>query len=145
MILIAHRGLISGPNNKNENRPEHIIEVLNAGYDVEIDFWINDTEFYLGHDSPQYKISRKFLEVDNLWIHAKNLSALLWLTTTDFNYFWHQSDDFTLTSKGFIWTYPGKELTSRSIAVMPEWKEVNLSLIKSYTCFGVCSDYVSKL
>ena len=25
------------------------------------------------------------------------------------NYFWHQTDDFTLTSHGYIWTYPGKK------------------------------------
>ena len=24
------------------------------------------------------------------------------------HYFWHQEDDYTITSKGIIWAYPGK-------------------------------------
>jgi hypothetical protein len=29
--------------------------------------------------------------------------------------FWHQKDDFTITSQGFIWTYPGKPVCKNSI------------------------------
>ena len=45
-----------------------------------------------------------------------------------FNFFWHQQDDFTLTNRGYIWTYPGKCITPMSIMVMPEWKINNLNL-----------------
>lgn len=145
MILIAHRGLINGPNKDRENRPDIIQESLNAGFDVEIDIWLKDEQLLLGHDNPQYKVERSFLELEGLWIHAKNLEALLWLTTTDFNYFWHQKDDYTITSKGYIWTYPGKKLTKFSISVLPEWYETDYSNIKKYQCAGICSDYVSKL
>ena len=34
--------------------------------------------------------------------------------------FEHQEDDVTLTSEGYIWTYPNKQLTDNSIAVLPE-------------------------
>ena len=29
-----------------------------------------------------------------------------------FNYFWHQNDKFTLTSKGYIWTFPGNKYSA---------------------------------
>ena len=80
-----------------------------------------------------------------LWIHAKNLAALRWLTTTDLEYFWHQNDDYTLTSHNYIWAYPGQELTQRSIMVMPEWNDKTLNNARSVTCYAVCSDYVSLL
>ena len=60
------------------------------------------------------------------------------------NYFWHQDDDYTLTSQGLIWTYPGKKTTSNSIVVMPERFDKNLE--KEYNgVYGICSDYVAIL
>ena len=53
--------------------------------------------------------------------------------------FWHQEDDFTLTSRGFIWTYPGKELTLKSICVLPESTDNEIG-----ECFGICSDVIKK-
>ena len=37
MILIAHRGNVSGPNPEMENNPLYIDRALEKGYDVEID------------------------------------------------------------------------------------------------------------
>jgi hypothetical protein len=54
MILISHRGNISGPNPERENHPDYILEALQAGYEVEIDVWFVDGKFKLGHDGPQY-------------------------------------------------------------------------------------------
>jgi hypothetical protein len=54
-----------------------------------------------------------------------------------FNYFWHQEDTLTLTSKCHIWVYPGKQPVKGSIAVMPEIFNDKIS-----QCFGVCSDYI---
>ena len=120
MFLISHRGNISGPNKQDENNPEYIKKTLIRGFDCEIDVWFLNQQWFLGHDNPQYKIKQQFLLQDGLWIHAKNLSALSKLTTLDVNYFWHQEDSYTLTSNKYIWTYPGFELSKRSICVMPE-------------------------
>lgn len=145
MKLIAHRGLFTGPDGNIENRPDQINLAISEGYDCEIDLWFKDYKLYLGHDTPDYEISPNFLKnnKDRLWIHAKNLEALYWLTNTTYNYFWHQSDDFVLTSHGYIWTYPDKPLTGKSIMLMPEWNtlDINISMLK---CFGICSDYVSR-
>ena len=139
MIYIAHRGLVDGPNKELENNPTHIKQVLKR-YDVEVDVWFKDGKWFLGHDGPTYEVDFEFLEQPGLWIHAKNLPALYVLTGTFTNYFWHQEDDFTMTSHGYIWTYPGKQLTKHSICVLPEWN----NKVENFDseCYGVCSDFV---
>ena len=145
MKLIAHRGLFNGPDVNLENRPEQIELALKEGYDCEVDLWIENGDCYLGHDYPDYPIQKEWLNKLGLWIHAKNLDALRWLTTTDLEYFWHQKDDYTLTSHNYIWTFPGKELTQRSVMVMPEVVDKSLATTRNAKCYAVCSDYVSRL
>ena len=145
MIYIAHRGLTNGPDPSLENHPAQIIKAVNEGYECEVDLWVKDGELWLGHDGPQYQVNYTFLSVRPLWIHAKNIDALVWLRENHkkFNYFWHQEDWFTLTSEGYIWTYPGHTLTNNSICVMPEWSMKPEELVRFNTpCYGVCSDYV---
>ena len=144
MIYIAHRGLIHGPDEDLENEPENIIKTLNKGFHAEIDVRYTDGSWYLGHDKEQYEVDNKFLSHPNLWIHCKNLGALLHIPTITplVKYFWHQEDDFTLTSNGYIWTYPGKQLTNRSICVLPERQFPRLSDFQA-ECYGVCSKYVN--
>ena len=73
--------------------------------------------------------------------HSHEFSA----NTSGYNYFWHQNDDYTLTSKNYIWSYPGKSYTKNAIIVMPEWNTPNWDTLKVTNCHGVCSDYVGKL
>jgi len=144
MKLIAHRGLVFGPDPALENSPSNIFATLERGFDCEVDLWIINDTFFLGHDGPQYQVSPDFLYTPGLWIHAKNLDALRFLVDTDLIYFWHQNDDCVVTSNGFIWTYPGKSLTDKSVMLLPEWFDpdfINLNL----NCFAICSDFVKKL
>ena len=145
MIYIAHRGLTHGPDAELENNPIQISKAVKLGYDCEVDLWVVNGELFLGHDEPTYKVDYTFLSINPLWIHAKNLDALVWLQNhhKKFNYFWHQNDDFTLTSEGYIWTYPGKPLSENSICVMPEWN-ISTEHLHNFdqNCYGVCSDYV---
>ena len=108
MILIAHRGNLLGPKPSLENHPSYIMKAILSGYDVEIDVWWVKDNFYLGHDSPDYKIDKNFLSNRHLWCHAKNFAALGKLEDIGSHYFWHEEDDYTITSNGFIWTYPLK-------------------------------------
>lgn len=151
MKLIAHRGNLSGPNPLQENNPEYIENAILKGFDVEIDVWYDvfESNFYLGHDDPQYIVTPYWLakRMGNLWIHCKNIDALYHFTTKTggYNYFWHQNDDFTLTSKNYIWTYPGKSYTSISVIVMPELNNFDWDTLKVVNCHGICTDYVEKL
>jgi hypothetical protein len=147
MLLIAHRGLMDGPDKTLENSPEQIRLALAEGFDAEIDLWNIENEFFLGHDEPIHKIQWNFLDNKHLWVHCKNLDAL-YVVRKQFSqchYFWHQSDDYTLTSNGYIWTYPGYDLTKDSICVLPEWEMGDLSDYVYPDCYGICSDYVKLL
>jgi hypothetical protein len=142
MKFIAHRGLTNGPDKSLENNPNIINLALDQGFDCEIDVWVHDNTWYLGHDNPQYQIDIHFLNKPGLWIHAKNLDALQSLTSTNLNYFWHQEDDYTITSHGFIWSYPGKPLSKKSICLMPEWNNPEFKNL-NFECYGICSDFVN--
>lgn len=144
MKLIAHRGLIEGPNKHLENQPAQVERSLARGYDCEIDLWVFDNRLYLGHDGPQYNITREFLEQPGLWVHAKHLPALEWLLDTELNYFWHQEDYYTLTSHHWIWAYPGQPVTSRSVQVMPETADPSLNNI-DWHAHAVCSDWILRI
>ena len=144
MILISHRGNLNGRNHNLENHPDYILAAISKGYNVEVDVWYVDGKFKLGHDEPQYNFPWDLIEYhhNKLWIHCKNVEAIVALN--DFpnhhliNYFWHQEDDVTLTSKGYIWAYPGKQPIKNSIAVMPELNKDDLT-----QAIGVCSDYIN--
>lgn len=144
MKLIAHRGNLDGPDPLHENHPSHIKKALDVGVDVEIDVWWCPHEDvpYLGHDAPQYEVALDFLCQPRLWLHCKNILALekCKALAVPNPYFWHQEDDVTLTSNGFLWTYPGKPLTPYSIAVMPEW--CTESSENGVVAYGVCTDYI---
>jgi hypothetical protein len=145
MKIIAHRGLLGGPNRNLENVPGQILLSLEAGYDCEIDVRLIDGKWMLGHDNPDFEVPFEFLEQPGLWIHAKNLEALHQLSKTNLVYFWHQNDDYVITSNGYIWAYPGKPLTTRSVMVLPEWQDNTLKNVFNVNCFGICSDYPDKI
>lgn len=149
MKLISHRANVNGPNSDFENNPIQIDICIERGYDVEVDLRIDqDTgRLWLGHDTPQYMVTWEWVKsrCNNLWIHCKDLNTIDRMVGSDFNYFWHQEDDYTLTSKNIIWAYPGKPYSSNTVIVMPEWENTDWSILKNVDCYGICSDYVGEL
>jgi hypothetical protein len=145
MKLIAHRGLLYGPDELNENSPHQIDLALSKGLNAEVDFRIVNGKFFLGHDNPTYEIAPQYLYKEGLWIHAKNWEALEWLSDTQLHYFWHEKDSYTLTSYGVVWAYPNKPLMARSVCVMPEKQGISLDYAFKLPIYGICSDYVGAI
>lgn len=150
MLLIAHRGNVGGNNPHRENAPTYIDEALNLRFNAEVDIWYDKKKWWLGHDEPQHKIDAHWLNNRGtmLWLHCKNLGALTRFADGDMgvghympNYFWHQNDNFTLTSHGFIWTFPGQPLTKNSVCVLPEKAEYTVTQLKN--CWAICSDHIT--
>jgi hypothetical protein len=150
--IISHRGNIDGPNKSEENRPDIIKKRLEEGYQVEVDVWLVNEEFYFGHDAPEYRL-KNYLDLEqieplllhpDIWLHAKNLGALHSLKNAGAHCFWHEKDRFTLTSKGHIWTYPGEGETSVSSVLMLADESSELINIKELTCGAICTDYVTR-
>ena len=146
MKLIAHKGNINGPDPSKENTPEQIEWCIDNGYDVEIDIRYNPDKdkFYLGHDEHQHEVNWWWLagKSARLWIHCKDFTTLHEFTTntSGYNYFWHQGDDYTLTSKGKIWASSGKPYKDDTVIVVENPEDV-----KEYDCYGICSDYVGRI
>jgi hypothetical protein len=141
MKVISHRGNIDGPNPALENSINYILTAIKKGYDVEIDVWYIDDKIYLGHDKPQYAIPLYFLKSnkERLWCHAKNIDALKLMIEEGIHCFWHQGDDVTITSKGYIWTHSDTDyFTDKSVACWIDAKGDQPDNV-----FGICSDYCS--
>ena len=147
MIYISHRGNIHGPKPELENTPEYIDAAIAQGFDVEIDLWATEDGLFLGHDEPQYSVELAWLQKRSkkLWVHCKNYLALGICRDSKLHCFFHNTDDYTMTSSGYVWAFPGKPIASHScIMVMPETHSdiKNLDL-GEYA--GVCSDYIKKI
>lgn len=143
MVVLSHRGNINGSHPELENHPGYVLSALSQGFDVEIDLWKHNGGLYLGHDKPEFKVSLSFISSykDQIWIHCKNVKAAYFmLDHPNINSFFHGKDEVSLTTKGYLWTFPGGLITPKSIAVLPEtfesWD------IKD--AFGVCTDYPLK-
>jgi hypothetical protein len=148
MKYIAHRGNTNGKFESYENEPNYIDKAINEGFEVEVDVWYIKTEQYgwqlfLGHDKPQYRVDFRWFSdrLTRLWIHCKNIEAVEIFSESgyEFNFFWHQEDQMTLTSHKHVWVYPGNQPIKNSIAVMPEINNDDVSL-----CSGICSDHIKK-
>jgi hypothetical protein len=152
MKLIAHRGLTQGPDTELQNHPDQIRSALHQGFDAEIDLWLVNQTWMLGHDAPQHAVTLHWLQLPGLWIHCKNTAALFALQqqAPEINYFWHENDLLTLTSRGMVWTFLGRPETHscNSVCVMPEatysWPEIE-HMAQLNTWYGICSDYVQRI
>jgi HKD family nuclease len=146
MILIAHRGNINGPNPDNENTIPYIKKTLEEGYDIEIDVRYVNGSFMLGHNNPNgWAAPIEMLQDERVWVHAKTIETLYeLLQISNVHCFYHDFDNCTLTSKGFIWTYPGQKLTPKSICII-QGHSRKITKEYVYLACGICSDFVGKL
>ena len=142
MKLISHRGNLTGKDPNTENSPDKIDFCIFKGFDVEIDLWVIKDKIYLGHDYPQYEIDKKYLDErqDSIWIHCKNETCLFYFNRSNYNYFWHETDKFTITSKRFIWTYPEQKDKFYKNQIILDFDVINkekLHYYKSKEIFGL--------
>lgn len=140
MKIIAHRGNLEGPS-QNENSFDKLYLALDQGFDIEIDVWFKNNNFYLGHDHPEFKIHHNdinLLESSKTWTHAKCLKTASELNKNKkINFFFHENDKMTLTSKNYIWMFPNTQIIERAVVVLPEnYKNINLDW-----AFGICTDF----
>ena len=148
MKVISHRGNIKGSIPNRENRPSYIDCAIQTGYDVEVDIrYIND-EFFLGHDKPDYKINKVWINdrIDNIWFHCKNLEAVNALKDINIlnKSFCHSKDPYVLTSSGNIWV-DNLEMSLNDNCIIPL---MDISSLYKYKfsidfkkVFAICTDY----
>lgn len=137
MKLISHRGNITSSNDELENTPAYIETALKT-YDCETDVWYQDQKFYLGHNEPMHEISKEFLLHPGLWCHAKHYASLQALLDIGAHCFFHQTDDYTVTSQGIIWAYPRQKGDKNTVCVHPH--ELDIDDVKKF--YGVCANNI---
>tara|TARA_B100001564_G_C20571552_1_gene638600 strand:- start:209 stop:646 length:438 start_codon:yes stop_codon:yes gene_type:complete len=139
MKIIAHRGLMVGPNPEHENQPDTIDEALSHGFDVEVDVRLIKGELLLGHDDRTSVCPTWLYDDTRVWFHAKNTDALVYLNTRGKRVFYHTEEDVVMTSKGELWALPGKGFKG-SYIVLPE----NSKELIPEGALGICTDYAIK-
>lgn len=150
LIVISHRANLYGPISGKENHPDYIDAAIDAGFQVEVDVRFIDKKWYLGHDGADYKVSFSWMMERNQCIfwHCKNLEALIQLNRLDrprfsnsehqkIFYFWHQNDDYTLTSGDHIWTFPNKPIKGKRSILCLNKKDAEVPK----GIYGICTDY----
>lgn len=139
MIIISHRGNLSGPKTAlaGENTPAALRAALDAGFEVEADVRSGpDGKLYLGHDCPTFELFLDRYPAGKMWYHAKDYRALARLLGAGYHVFFHDRDDYTLTSGGYIWAYPGMVVSDNGICVLPESNGGFFGGVA-----GLCTDY----
>jgi hypothetical protein len=147
MIKIANLGNHSGRNIQRENTVEYIEEAIALGYDVKIDVWLIDTQWYIGHDFPTEKIDLLFMERPRIWANCKNLIGYVSLYNNPKTHvFWHNKDEFVFTSKGIKWANVGVETTDGVIYMPEDSIDICHKLSKkSFEPLGICSNAFNHL
>jgi hypothetical protein len=151
MIIIAHRGNLIGPNSKHENTQFIAQKAIDLHFDVELDLWETDNDdWWFGHDCPESIIPKSFIleHKNHIWIHAKTGQTLQLALDNKLKCFYHNVDDFTLTSNGCIWRYPRNDLpiSRDTVVVLPETNcnnQIPHSNLETmlHEARAVCTDY----
>jgi len=144
VILISNRGNTWHENgSETENEPNFVAAALER-FNVKIDVWMVDNEFYLGNDNPQYKIDESFLLNNRLWCQARNNEALIAMQTMNvLNCFSYNENNSIITPSGFTWVSvnnQSKKSLRPKIIFMPE----DLFHINTKVA-GICCNYVELL
>ena len=114
--LIAHRGLAEGPSKELENSLNQIKNNIKKYPFMinEIDIWIGN-KIFVGHEISDQVVDPSFLieNAKNLILHIKNIDTkfpeaidFIELLSHKCHIYSHDSDNFAITSKGWIWIHP---------------------------------------
>lgn len=98
MYLISLRGNIFGVEEKKENKPFQIQEVIRMGLHCWVDVWWHNEGFYLGTNEPYYPIKPTFLNMFALWCNAKNFETLIKLKEQRAPHYFYYTGEPTLTN-----------------------------------------------
>jgi len=146
MKIISHRGNINGVVIDKENRPSYLDCAIQSGYEVETDIRYINGEYWLGHDTPDYKINESWIlnRTENIWFHCKDLNSTIQLKklSKDIKYFCHSQDPYVLTSTNHLWVHD-LSLNLDETCIIPLLDENSIINFSNKIVYAVCTDYVS--
>lgn len=147
--FISHRGNLENKITSDENRPDVLDRRIRQGYQVELDVWVRDTSYWLGHDEPQYEVSFDWLMKDlgKKYIHCKDGPTFEHMLIRSGregynpNLFYHTNEDYALTTRRYVITHPCETLLEGSINMMPEMASIKRNEERE-KAYAVCSDAI---
>jgi hypothetical protein len=148
MKIISHRGNIIGPCLEDkENRPSYIDCAIQLGLDVEIDIRYIDGNFWLGHDTPDYKVSALWLQKrsSSLWLHCKDINSAHKLKelNNEFKFFCHTSDPYVITSSGHLWVHD-LSISLNDNCIIPLLADIDIITYNNESpLYAICTDHVN--
>ena len=145
MIFYAHRGNTNGPS-MFENEPHYLTQAINQGFMVEVDVWCVKGDLWFGHEWPEHYVRQEWLQkyAMKCIFHCKNIEAVQAMQQAGYHFFWHQEDEYTITSAGYVWVYPSRPFPKSPlyIACEPDATDLPATWLDIH---GICSDYVTEL
>lgn len=157
MKIISHRGNLKGIDPFKENDPNHLDYVLNSRptFLIEVDVWGDSrtNSLSMGHDEPVHHVDPIWVAKhrNRLILHCKNREAMeivseLNGTTNAIEYFYHQNDEYTITSKQNIWVHPRAVPAKNSYWVINDDifngdRDWLYDWIMKSAVMGICTDY----
>jgi hypothetical protein len=145
MLLISHRGNVDGMNPDRENSIPYINGALNLGFSVMVDVWFVGGTLALGNHRPQYGINAEFLRNPQIICKARSAATLNALMDMDLHCFANDRDDYSVTTEGYVWIYPGCASPPRGILYMPEFNYKDVRDVADIGCAGVCSNWIIRI
>jgi len=146
MKIISHRGNINGIVADKENRPSYLDCAIQMGYDVETDIRYINGEFWLGHDTPDYKINETWIlnRSENIWFHCKDLNSAIKLKKLNkkIKYFCHFQDQYIITSTNHFWVHDFN-LEIDENCIIPLLDEESILQFNNKIVYAICTDYVN--
>ena len=142
MIIISHRGNLAGPDKSRENKLFAIRECLDLGYDVEMDVWLRDEKYYLGHDGPDgEEVPFTLLAHKGVWVHAKTPETFAKLSSFGargiwnmINAFYHTTEGVVLTTRGYLWCHSNTPIPGKSSVIVHPVRPEHLE------AYAICTD-----
>lgn len=139
---IAHRALTAGADHEKENNIQTIRSRCEQGLPSEIDIWVQNGEFWIGHDAPREPVTLEFLTSEFLWIHAKHGEAFYKLQALSnemglgLRIFYHTQEHYALTTTGDTIILPGIADVPGFCYMMPE-----MDTVVPTVAAKICSDF----
>lgn len=143
----------------DDNEQEYIeYAIKNTSYSVEVDVRSGpEGGLWVGHDECEYAFPNEWLLESKLIIHCKDFASLNLMRHfgTKIEFFYHENDPLTMTSKGNIWVHPSQVLARADIpwasyVVLPPITPDKL--VRNYLSVGmmqqfsgVCTDFPKEM
>ncbi len=142
LILIAHLGNIDGQDVELQNTPAYLQAALAQGWHVCCDVVSRHGGFALPTQRGLAPMPYSMLSHARVWCRAADPETFDALAQVGAHIVLRDTNSWSPTNHGYLWTHPDAPLTPRSIAAYPELAAPDW--LKSREIAGICSNEIAR-